>query len=155
MLSQIQEGTESVIAYFNKTLAHPEKNYCITTEELLSVVKTVKHFRPYLYCQKFQLQTNHAFLRWLCLRKEPSNQLPRWLEIHAEFPYVLEHGAGVKYGNVDGLSRRSCKDCQQCSLIERGDGGASRMEIPNNSPKPTLKVAGLKILAFLSLIVLS
>lgn len=60
--SQIQERVEPVIACYNKTLALPERNDCITRNELLAVVKAVKHFKPHLYDQQFQLRTYHASL---------------------------------------------------------------------------------------------
>ena len=130
VLSQIQEGKERVIAYYSKTLAPPERNYCVTRRELLAVVKAVKHFRPYLYGTKFKLRTDHASLRWLCRRHEPTAQVARWLEILSPFSYQLEHRAGKLHGNADGLSRRTpCLDCTQCAAIEKRDGGPSRAEI--------------------------
>ena len=62
VLSQVQDGEERVIAYYSKTLAPPEQNYCVTSRKLLAVVKAVKHFRSYLYGTKFKLRTDHAFL---------------------------------------------------------------------------------------------
>ena len=130
VLSQIQEGKERVIAYYSKTLAPPERNYCVTRRELLAVVKAMKHFRPYLYGTKFKLRTDHASLRWLCRRHEPSAQVARWLEIMSAFSYELEHRAGKRHGNADGLSRQTpCLDCKQCAAIEQRDGGPSRAEI--------------------------
>ena len=117
MLSQEQEGVERAIAYYSKTLFPPEKNYCVTRRELLVTVKAIKHFRPYLYERKFRPRKDHASLRWLCRRKEPSNQEARWLEILAKFRYTLEHRSRVKLGNAHGLSRQTCEDCRQCELI--------------------------------------
>ena len=94
VFSQDQGGRERVIAYYGKTLSPAERNYCATHRELLAVVKGMKHFRPYLYRREFKLRTDHAFLRWLCRRKEPSDQVACWLEIMAEFQYTIEHGAG-------------------------------------------------------------
>ena len=130
VLSQVQDEEEKVVAYFSKTLSPAERNYCVTRRELLAVVKATKHFKPYLYGQKFKLRTDHASLRWLCRRKEPSAQVARWLEILAEFQYSLEHRAGMKHNNADGLSRRGwCTDCKQCDNIERRDGGPTHQEI--------------------------
>ena len=130
VLSQIQEGNERVIAYYSKTLGPAERNYCVTRRELLAVIKAVKHFRPYLYGQTFRLRTDHASLRWLCRRKEPSCQVARWLEILSEFPYLIEHRAGPKHGNADGLSRKGwCEDCKQCRAIEQRDGGPTHLEV--------------------------
>jgi len=49
VLSQVQDGQEVVIAYYSKAPSTAEKNYCTTRKELLTVIKAVKHFRPYLY----------------------------------------------------------------------------------------------------------
>jgi hypothetical protein len=127
VLSQVQDGAERVIAYYSKTLSPAERNYCVTRRELLAVILAVKHFRPYLYGQRFKLRTDHAALIWLCKRAEPSNQVARWLEILAEFRFDIEHRAGVKHGNADGLSRRTCFDCKQCDRIEKSMGGPSRL----------------------------
>ena len=129
MLSQIQDGEKRVIGYYSKTLTPPERTYCVTRRELLAVVKGVKHFRPYLYGQEFNLRTDHAFLMWLCRRKEPLDQVARWLETLAEFRYTLTHRTGPKHGNADGLSRRPCGDCRQCQKIEKRDGGPTWSEL--------------------------
>ena len=143
MLSQKQTGNKRVIAYYNKTLSPPEKNYFVTRRELLATVKAIKYFRSYLYEQKFWLRTDHISLRWLWRRKEPSNQVARWLEILAEISYSLEHWAEQKHGNTDGLSRLACNDCRQCELIERRDGGTTRQELDGGEQAPALNVARL------------
>jgi transposase InsO family protein len=139
VLSQIQDGRERVIAYYSKTLSPAERNYCVTRRELLAVIKAVRFFRPYLYGRPFLLRTDHASLLWLCRRKEPSNQVARWLEILSEFKYQIQHRPGNKHGNADGLSR-SCVDCRQCQLIEKRDGGPSHQEMV---AVQKLEIAGL------------
>ena len=143
VLSQNQNGRETVVAYYSKTLSPAEQNYCVTRKELLAVVKAVKHFRPYLYGQRFLLRTDHASLRWLCRRREPSAQVARWLEILSEFTYQLEHRPGAKHGNADGLSRQACpEDCRQCTRIEERDGGPSKQAMMKGDPN---KVAAIKL----------
>ena len=143
VLSQMQEGKERVIAYYSKTLTPAEKNYCVTRRELLAVVKAVKHFRPYLYGQKFKLRTDHASLMWLCRRHEPSNQIARWLELLSEFTYTTEHRKGEKHGNADGLSRRACAECRQCEKIEKRDGGPSHAQLAREEQETSLHGAGV------------
>jgi len=131
VLSQVQEGREVVVAYYSKSLSSTERNYCTTRKELLAVIKSVKHFRPYLYDRSFRLWTDHTSLIWLCKRAEPSSQVARWLEILAEFSYRIEHRPGKKHGNADGLSRRPDEGCKQCLHIERRDGGPLTIRIRN------------------------
>jgi len=63
VMSQKQEGTEKVIAYFSRVLSKTGRNYCITRRELLAMVHSIKHFHHYLYGQHFLIRTDHASLR--------------------------------------------------------------------------------------------
>ena len=145
VLSQIQEGRERPVAYFSKTLTPAERNYCVTRRELLAVVMSMKHFRPYLYGREFKLRSDHASLTWLCRRKEPSCQVARWLETLSEFQYKLEHRAGRQHGNADGLSRQACVDCKQCRRIEQRDGGPTRAEIESTPTSHDVVLANEKV----------
>ena len=110
VLSQEQEGLARVIAYYSKMHSPEEINYCVTRQELLAIVKALKHFRPYLYGRKFTVRTDHASLAWLIRTPHPTNQLARWLELLSEFDLELVHRKGLKHNNADGLSRQECKD---------------------------------------------
>lgn len=77
VLSQEGEHGEQVVAYFSRSLSRPQRNYCVTRRELLAVILGLRHFRPYLYGQKFLLRTDHASLTWLLHFKEPERQLAR------------------------------------------------------------------------------
>ena len=66
VLSQIgDDGKEQVIAYGSRLLTKPERKYCITRKELLSVVYFINQYRPYLLGQSFTLRTDHGSLKWL------------------------------------------------------------------------------------------
>lgn len=62
VLSQIQDGKETVIAYASRTLSSVEKNYCVTRKEMLALVYFVKHFKQYLLGREFLLRTDHGSL---------------------------------------------------------------------------------------------
>uniref|UniRef100_A0A3B3RSX8 Reverse transcriptase RNase H-like domain-containing protein n=1 Tax=Paramormyrops kingsleyae TaxID=1676925 RepID=A0A3B3RSX8_9TELE len=116
-----------VIGYFSRSLSRAERNYCVTRRELLAVVAALKHFRPYLYGQRFQLRTDHTSLTWLLSFKEPEGQLARWLEVLQTFDFEARHRAGRLHGNADALSRRPCSEgeCRFCERIEaRGNAKA-------------------------------
>ena len=114
VLSQIQNGTEKVIAYASKTLNKSQRNYCTTNKELLAVITFVKHFRHYLLGRKFLIRTDHSSLRWLTNFKDAEGMIARWIVQLSCYDYEIEHRRGDCHGNVDGLSRkeqnrRKCK----------------------------------------------
>jgi hypothetical protein len=94
VLSQMQESTEKVIAYFSCTLTRAERNYCVTRKELLAVVKAIEHFNYYLYGQKFRIWTDHSALQWLMNFPEPQGQVARWLEKLQVYDFEVEHRSG-------------------------------------------------------------
>jgi hypothetical protein len=104
VLSQIQNGKERVVAYFSTTLSAAEVNYSVTRKELLAVIKSVKHFRHYLYGRKFTLRTDHGSLRWLASFKQPEGQVARWIEFLNTFDMEIVHRPGVKHQNADAMS---------------------------------------------------
>ncbi|UYV71059.1 K02A2.6-like [Cordylochernes scorpioides] len=119
VLSQVQEGSERVIAYFSKTLSKPERNYCVTRKELLAIVKSIEHFHHYLYGQEFILRSDHASLQWLLNFKNPEGQLARWTQRLQEYQVKIQHRPGKRHQNADALSRRPCvPQCGHCARAE-------------------------------------
>ena len=53
--------------------------------------------------------------------------MARWLEILSEFQFSIEHRAGRKHGNADGLSRivHQVDTCKQCTRLEKTNSGPS------------------------------
>ena len=108
ILSQFQDGQEQVIAYYSQTLSRPQKQYCISRRELVAVINAVQHFHHYLYGQHFTVRTHHAALKWLLSFRNPEGQIARWIQRLQEYDFEIEHHSGLKYNNVDALSRRPC-----------------------------------------------
>jgi len=71
VLSQVQNGIESVIAYASPSLSKSEPNYCVTRKELLAIVCYTKTFRQYLLGRQFVIRTDHSALQWLRTTLEP------------------------------------------------------------------------------------
>ena len=65
VFSQVENGTEKVIAYFGRASRRVERNYCVLHHELLAVVHGISHFHHYLFGRKFSVQTYHGALQWL------------------------------------------------------------------------------------------
>lgn len=49
VLLQVQEGQQQAVAYLSKTLSRTGKNYCVTRQKLLAILKTAEQFHRYLY----------------------------------------------------------------------------------------------------------
>jgi hypothetical protein len=105
VLSQVYEDGERVIAYFSTTHSPQEANYSVTRKELVAVIKSVKHFRHYLYGRKFRLRTDHGSLRWLHNFKQPTGQVARWIEFLSSYEYDIVFRPGNKHKNADAMSR--------------------------------------------------
>ena len=124
IISQIQSGTERVIAYGSKTLNQAQQNYCTTKRELYSIVYFTQYFKHYLLGREFILRTDHAPLVWLCKKfKNPSGLWARWISILGQFTFIIQYRPGPRHGNADGVSRRPkrpCQypDCEECSSQE-------------------------------------
>ena len=128
VLSQIQDGVEKVIAYASRSLSKSERNYCITRQELLSVVSFAKYFRCYLLGRHFLLRTDHVALRWLRSTPEPIGQQARWLEILEEFSFDIEHRPGRSHVNADAMIRMPCKQCGLEKVHEFVEARAAKTE---------------------------
>lgn len=105
VLSQGPIGNDLPIAYASRTLNNSEQNYSTTEKELLAIVWSVKHFRPYLYGRKFTIVTDHKPLTWLFNCKDPGSKLVRWRLKLAEYDYKIIHKPGKINSNADALSR--------------------------------------------------
>ena len=127
VLSQIQwcdkaqKYVERPVFYASKSLTKVQRRYCVTRRELLAVVTFVLQFKHFLLGRKFIIRTDHSSLRWIMSFKEPTDQTARWIEVLSRFDYTIEHRAGPKHGNADGLSRIPCNvdscDCYDAKTV--------------------------------------
>ena len=105
VLSQGEIGKDHPIAYASRTLNKAELNYATIEKELLAIVWSVQHFRPYLYGRKFIIFTDHKPLKWLESNRDLSSRLTRWRIKLSEFDYKIEYKRGKSNTNADALSR--------------------------------------------------
>ena len=124
VLSQVQDGQEKVICYASHVLLKPQRRYCTTRKELLSVVKFCRHFRHYLLGRRFLLRTDHNSLVWLMRFKHIEGQLARWLEELAQYNMEIIHRPGKKHTNADGMSRLR-DEILECDCYHAGSDPSS------------------------------
>ncbi len=75
-----QSGHMLPIAYAGRSFSNSEKNYEVTKQELLALVRGVKNFSCYLTGKPFHAYTNHAPLTGLIRKKDLNGQLARLVD---------------------------------------------------------------------------
>ncbi len=63
--------------------------------------------------------TDHNSLRWLHSFRDPEGQVARWLELLAEYNFIVIHRPGPQHANADTLSRIPCRQCGQGETTEQ------------------------------------
>lgn len=105
VLSQVQQGRERVICYGGKKLSPSQASYPSTKGELAAVIIFIEKWRYFLQHRPFKLRTDNAALKWIHSMEAPKGMIQRWLQVLSNHKFTVEHRAGTKHGNADGLSR--------------------------------------------------
>ena len=74
-------------------------------KELLAIVWSCKHFRPYLLGKKFVIVTDHKPLKWIMNITDPGSRLLRSRLLLEEYDSEVVHKTGRKNVNINALSR--------------------------------------------------
>ena len=94
ILSQMQDGKETVIAYGSKKLNKSQRNYPSTKGELYAGITWMDKFRYYLqHRPKFKWRTDNAALKWIKTMEPKGAILERWLTMLSEYDFEVEHCA--------------------------------------------------------------
>lgn len=104
-LGSVLSQQDKPIAFYSRTLNSAERNYSTIEKELLSILESVKHFRPYLYGRHFTILTDHNPLVWLANMKTPNSRLIRWKIKLDEYQFDIKHLKGSSNYVADALSR--------------------------------------------------
>ncbi len=113
-----ESGNEYVVAYGSRSLSSVERKYTVTERECLAVLFGVKIFRPYVYGTRFTVVTDHGSLTWLFKLRDPEGRLGRWSLKLQGMDMKIEHRAGTKHGNADGLSRAISSDNKLVGMVQ-------------------------------------
>lgn len=93
------------VGYFSRSLNPSERKYSTIERELLAIVDSCKHFKPYLWGHQFQIECDHRPLQWLFSLKDPSSRLYRWKVKLEEFDFDIKYIKGKTNFVADALSR--------------------------------------------------
>ncbi|KAF2889992.1 hypothetical protein ILUMI_16181, partial [Ignelater luminosus] len=100
---------EKVLAFCNRILHGPERNYTIAEKELLSVRYALQTWRVMVLGQDLTIITDHKSLTFLKNCKLLSARLTRWILYIQEYDFKIEHCRGVNNETADILSRYPVK----------------------------------------------
>lgn len=104
-LTQFNGKKENVIAFASRLLTDHEKRFTTTEKECLSLVWSVKKFRPYLEGYSFIAITDHQALKWLMNLEKPSGRLGRWILELQQYDFSIQYRTGKLNSVADALSR--------------------------------------------------
>jgi hypothetical protein len=93
-------------AYYSATFTPTERNYNIYERELLAIMKSLAHWRPYLGWTKepFKILTDHANLQYWKSPKNLNRRTARWHADLQEYDYEIQHVPGKINIPADALS---------------------------------------------------
>jgi len=95
------------IAYYSATFTPTEQNYDIYERELLAVMKSLSHWRPYLGWTKilFTIWTDHANLQYWKAPQNLNRRTAQWHVDLQEYNYEIEYIPGKANVTSDFLSQ--------------------------------------------------
>ena len=108
VLSQIQDGSERVIAYASRTLSQTERNYSASEKEALACVWACEKWHLYLFGRQFTLRTDHSALTTLLCRGNKGQKplrISRWYSRLLRYDFEVQYIPGTKNQVPDALSR--------------------------------------------------
>jgi len=95
------------VAYYSATFTPTEWNYDIYEQELLAVMKSLSHWRPYLGWTKipFTIHTDHVNLQYWKAPQNLNRRTARWHANLQEYDYEIKYIPGKANITSDFLSR--------------------------------------------------
>ncbi|KAG1394361.1 hypothetical protein G6F60_010905 [Rhizopus arrhizus] len=93
------------IAFASQTLSPAEQNYTVTERECLAVSWSLKHFHCYVHGATLIIYTDHAALRQLLSKKDPSGRIARWVLDIWTYDFTVVHRREIDNADADALSR--------------------------------------------------
>ncbi|CAM5079838.1 unnamed protein product [Eretmochelys imbricata] len=106
----MQEGQNQEfhpVVFLSKKLSKRESHWSISEKECYAIVYALEKLRSYVWGQRFNLQTNHAGLKWLHNAKGNNKKLIRWSLALQDFDFEIQHISGASNKVTDALSHES------------------------------------------------
>lgn len=116
---KFKDGKHSVV-FLSKIFSPSERNYAVVENEFFAILWAVKSLWVNLEGKPFQIETDHAPLKWLQRSKLSNQRLLRWSLLLQEFVFTTKYIRGTQNPVADSLSRKS-QDEVTCLIYDRSD----------------------------------
>src|SRR6266705_3201041 len=141
-------------AYYSATFTPTERNYDIYERELLAVMKSLAHWRPYLGWTKepFTIMTDHANLQYWKSPKNLNRRTARWHADLQEYDFDILYIPGKANVPPDALSRppgadRGKEDNQDVIILPEAKFTAATAALDGKTLVPALNEVKRGIMA--------
>ena len=106
LLQKKEDGKRHPVGYYSSTLNEAERNYDIYDQELLAIVKSLKHWRPLLAGSphKIRVFSDHMNLKYWRDPQKISRRVAREVLELSEYDIEIHHIKGMSNGQADALS---------------------------------------------------
>lgn len=91
VLAQTDEYGCRPVAYVSTNLNPVEPRYSTHERELSTIIYVLHTRRPYLYCSKFEIMTDHHPGKYLDTQKTLSRKQASWVEFNQELDYSIDY----------------------------------------------------------------
>lgn len=99
------DGKERLITCASRSCTPAESRLSATEGELRALIYGVTYMQPYLFGQRFTVETDHSALAYLHKFKDRYSKLARAAVLLQGFDFEVVHRKGKSNGNADALSR--------------------------------------------------
>lgn len=115
-----RDGVTRIVAYYSKVFSPEEKRYCVSRQEMTSIVRALRFWRVYLAGKTVHVKSDHACLQYLLKCKDLPPQWGRYLDLMAEFDLKIQYVPGSQQRISDYLSRYAARPCEEGNVDEHG-----------------------------------
>ena len=106
ILSQVQNGTEKMIACAGRKTTSAEKKYPSWKGECSAIIFGIRKWAHILSYKQFRINTDSRALTYLSSLKAGTGMIARWTEELQSYDFTVTHRPGRENINADCLSRR-------------------------------------------------
>ena len=79
------------MAYGSRQLKNHERNYPTHDMELAAIVFSLKIWRHYLYCEQFEVFSDHKSLKYIFIQQNLNMRQRRWMEYLEDYEFTLHY----------------------------------------------------------------